>query len=172
MTVFVSRGKTVEVSRAAFDTPNKYFTLLDAPGQKSFVPNVISGACQADLGVLICADSINEVENGSCSKWLHRATPILLTLKKKKGHNMQKWYLYWFQSTYQLNHSLLYRCLVFKFISLPLVRPTMFVPALYQHPISSLPWIGFLYFWKYSLYSEDACKHGRPVLYMLCFVRC
>ncbi|MBS3156436.1 translation elongation factor EF-1 subunit alpha [Candidatus Woesearchaeota archaeon] len=70
------RGVTIDLAHKKFVSDKYEFTIIDAPGHKDFIKNMITGASQADAAVLVVAASDGVMEQTKEHIWLSRTLGV------------------------------------------------------------------------------------------------
>ena len=72
------RGITIDLAFQKFETPKYFFTLIDAPGHRDFIKNMITGASEADCAVLVLSAKEGETDTAVAAGGQAREHAFLL----------------------------------------------------------------------------------------------
>ncbi|MDF2955161.1 MAG: Translation elongation factor EF-1alpha [Candidatus Alkanophagales archaeon MCA70_species_2] len=87
------RGLTIDIAHQKFETDKYYFTIVDCPGHKDFVKNMITGTSQADAAVLVVDAKDGIMEQTKEHVFLARTlgvTQIIVAINKMDAINYSK----------------------------------------------------------------------------------
>jgi len=79
------RGITIDIAHKRFDTAKYYFTVVDCPGHRDFVKNMITGASQADAAILVVAAADGVMDQTKEHVFLSRTlgiTQLIIAINK------------------------------------------------------------------------------------------